>query len=389
MAGIITIILKEIKDNLRDRRALFFALIYGPLVMPALMIGPLVFNVGKQVSSYDSGRTIHMVGMDSAPNFVNYLRSQNLDAQASRGDFQQQLLDGEIKIVLEVSQSYEEDLLAGQPARVILHYNKKDNESQSLFWQLRGAVDGYSRIIAAQRMTVRGFDQKILESIEIAENDVSKEEFGSGILANIIMFVVIFSAMMGAFYLAVDMVAGERERLSLEPLLSLPLTREQVAFAKFIVVLIFCLTATVLSIICVAVWASFLPDVFFGDSDIPGFLTYIKLLFLCLPISLLSASFLMAVASYAKSVKEAQTQMGLAMLFPMTPFFIVQFMNISSTGITTATPIMGQYLLAKSIMHDVSFGLMQTFPLFATTSLLAALFLGYALYQYRREELLG
>ena len=389
MSGILTIMWKEIRDNLRDKRSLFFALIYGPILMPALMIGPIVMNAGKHTQSYDSGREIHVYGSERAPNLIQHLRSKNIDAKDAGDDFKEKIIDGEMTLVLEISENYGEKILEGKPAKVTIHYDKEDQESQSFFWQVRGEVDGYGRMIAAHRMVVRGFDQKLLRPIDIAENDLSEEEFGSGILANMIMFLVVFSSMMGGFYLAIDITAGERERLSLEPLLSLALTRTQVALGKYFAILTFCTVSFVLPIISVAVWATFLPEQFFGNADIPSVMTYLKLGFISLPICILMAGFLMAIAAYSKSNKEAQTQMGIAMLFPMAPFFVVQFMDVKSEAITNSVPILSQYLLADKIMFDSTYPIASMLPGAAASLAVAIALLGVAIHLYRQDSILG
>lgn len=389
MSGILTMMWKEIRDNLRDKRSLFFALIYGPLLMPALMIGPIVFNAGKHIQSYDTGREIHVYGEERAPNLLQYLKSKNIDAKPVDDDFKEQIVNGDIKLVVEVSETYGDDILEGSPAKVTIHYDKEEQESQSLFWQVRGEIDGYGRLIAAQRMSIRGFDQNLLRPIDIAENDLSEEEFGAGILANIIMFLVIFSSMMGGFYLAIDITAGERERNSLEPLLSLALTRTQIALGKYLTILCFCVASFVLPVISVAIWAMFLPEKFFGNADIPGLVTYLKLIVISLPISILMAGFLMVIAAYSKSTKEAQTQMGIAMFFPMAPFFVVQFLDVKADSITNAVPILSQYLLADKIMMDATHPIAAMLPGAASCLLFAAALLAVSIYLYKQDSILG
>lgn len=389
MKGLFTVMWKEIRDNLRDKRALFFAFIYGPVLMPALMVGPLVFVASKQVQSYDTGKEIHVFGAEHAPNLLAHLTSRNLDATVVEGDFTAQIKAGDYALVLEIDPHYGENLLAGEPARVTLHFDREDQDSQNLFWQVRGEVEAYARMLAAQRMAVRGFDQTLLRPIDLQENNLAEEEFGAGILANILLFLVIFSCMMGGFYLAIDITAGERERLSLEPLLSLPLTRGAVALGKYAAIATFCFASYVLPIVSVAIWTLFLPEEFFGTGDVPGFIAFGKIFLLCMPISFLMASFLMVIAAWAKSVKEAQTQMGIAMLVPMTPFFVVQFLNVEAHELFTALPVLGQYLVADKFLVNAAHPLSAILPSGATSLILAALLLAGAVSLYRRDSILG
>ncbi len=379
---------KEIRDNLRDKRALFFAFVYGPLLMPALMLGPMIWNIEKNTHDYNTARDVYVKGADLAPNLIQFLRSRNLDAKPVSGDIEQRILEGELSLVVEISDSFGEKLLEGSPARITIHYQKEDQESQNLFWHVRGELDQYSRQMAVDRLIIRGFDRRLLQPLDIIENDVSDDTFGSSMLANIIMFLVVFSSTMGGFYLAADINAGERERRSLEPLLSLPLSRLQVAMGKYLAVLAFCTLSYLLPIISAGIWASFLPERFFGQGDIPEFSTYLKLTLMAFPLAILLASFLMAFATFSKSMKEAQTQMGLAMMVLMTPFFVVQFMDMRLDSTTQWIPMLAQYLLADQLMLDVSYPLSHCIPSAISSLLLATALLGAAVYLYSQDEIL-
>lgn len=389
MSGILTMMWKEIRDNLRDKRSLFFALIYGPLLMPGLMLGPMIFQANKHIKNYDSGKELHVYAAARAPNLIAWLKSKNLDAKEIGEDFQEQIKKGDVKLVLEISENYSEKLLAGKPAKVILHYREEDHESRGFFWQVRGELDGYSRTLASQRMLIRGFDQNLLRPLDISESDLSEDEVGATILASILMFLVVLSCMMGGFYLAVDINVGERERFSLEPLLSLALTRTQVVMGKYLTILLFCMVSFILPIISVAIWASFLPDKFFGNADVPSLQTYLKLTLLSFPICLLFSSTLMAVATFSKSVKEAQTQLGIGMIIPMLPFFMVQFMDVNSDTVNNSIPVLSQYLLADKIMMDVSYPVTAMLPGAVSCLVLAVLLLGVSVQLYRKDSILG
>lgn len=389
MGAALVLFFKEIKDNLRDKRSLFFGLVYGPLLMPALMIGPIIFTVNKHAQYQDQGRSFHVFHAERAPNLVKYLRSKNLDAQELQGDFEQRIIDGDIKLVLEITQNYGEKLIAGEPAKVILHYNKEDTESQSLYWQLRGELDAYKQTLAAQRMSIRGFDQNLLRALDIADNDVSEEEFGAGTLGNILMFLIVFSTMMGGFHLAVDILAGERERLCLEPLLAMPISRIHIIIGKWLAILVFCTASCILPIISASIWIMFIPAPFFGNADIPGLMTFGKILLIALPICLLLSSLLVAIAAYSKSVKEAQTQLSIAMLLPMSPFFIVQFLNVKTSAITNFVPVLSHYLLVDKIVTDSTHSIAGILPSTLSIFILTAALLGFSIYQYRYERLLS
>lgn len=390
MHKVLIIALKEIIDNLRDKRSVFFALVYGAVLMPALMFGPLIYATQEQFSrGPETSVTIHVEGEERAPNLINHLHRNNIDVETAPPNYREQLMDGELELVMEIAETYGENFAEGRPARVTLHYNREEGESQNLYWRVRGQLDGYSRTLAAQRMAIRGFDQGVLQPLDIVESELSKEDMGAGIIGNLLMFLVVLSMTMGGFYLAIDTTAGERERLSLEPLLSLPITRFQVTLGKYLAILAFVGVAFVAPVISAAILIQFIPEPFFGSADPPGAITLVKVLILNAPLCLLISGFLMAIAAYAKSIKEAQTQLGMAMLLPMVPFFVMQFMDVSLDETTRLIPILSQYLFTNELIMDPGFALSNALPGTLASLVAAAGFFMIAVSLYRKDSILG
>lgn len=389
MKAVLHILLKEVRDNLRDRRSFFFALIYGPILMPMLIIGPLVVMANKNTQHYDTGRTLYVHGAERAPNLLNYLKTKHLDAQPIGRDFKQQIRAGEVVLVLEVAENYGEQLLAGEPATLTVHYLTDDQESRSFYWQLTSDLQAYNRSIANHRMLMRGFDAQLLQPIDIVSSDLAEDEAGTTILANMTMFLIVFACMMGGFYLAVDIISGEREHLSLEPLLSLALPRWQIVLGKYLAIVTFCVVSMLLPMVNVAIWTAFLPENFYGDGDVPTLLTWLKLTVMMLPVCLLISSLLMAIAAFSKSTKEAQTQLGFASLLLMAPFGMVQFMDLKLNALLQLVPILGHYLLADRILLDASYSWGAILPGALSSVVLAFLLLAWTTHLYRQDGILN
>ncbi|WP_341939036.1 ABC transporter permease [Marinimicrobium sp. C2-29] len=390
MRKILIIAQKEIIDNLRDKRSVFFALVYGAVLMPALMFGPLIYATQEQFSQGpETPVTIHVEGEERAPNLINHLHRNNIDAETAPENYREQLMDGELELVMEIAETYGENFTGGRPARVTLHYNREEGESQNLYWRVRGQLDGYSQTLAAQRMAIRGFDQGVLQPLDIVESELSKEDMGAGIIGNLLMFLVVLSMTMGGFYLAIDTTAGERERLSLEPLLSLPITRFQVTLGKYLAILAFVGVAFVTPVISASILIQFIPEQFFGSANSPSTFTLVKVLILNAPLCLLISGFLMAIAAYAKSIKEAQTQLGMAMLLPMVPFFVTQFMDVSLDETTRLIPVLSQYLFTNELIMDPGFALSNALPGTLASLVAAAGFFMIAVSLYRKDSILG
>ena len=106
MRGILAVLQKEILDNLRDRQTLFYALLFGPVLLPLLVAGSLVGSLKQMSIDYAEVTELAMVNAQLAPNLVQFLRQNNIDAVEAPTNFEQALRDSDLELVLEIPQSY-------------------------------------------------------------------------------------------------------------------------------------------------------------------------------------------------------------------------------------------------------------------------------------------
>jgi len=389
LSAILVVLAKELLDNIRDRRSLFYSLIYGTLFLPCMVFGPMIFQINKQTSSYESGRDLYVVGAQLAPNLLNYLTSENFNIKHAGADYAHQVETHAYDLVLEISDDYGDALLNGTPARVTLHYLSETSDSQSHSRHLEHVLHAYNQKIAMQRMLARGLDQGMLMPLDVTLSDLSDENFGSSMLASMLAFVITFSCTMGGFYLAVDVVAGERERNSIEPLLSLAISRSQILLGKFLAILTFCTVSYAAALLMSAAMMAFMPEHIFGFGDVSNLTTYTKLMILFWPLCLLLASAMLLITTYAKSAKEAQTLLGVAMMVPMLPLLVIQFLDIEASPSQLATPVLSQYFLLDRIMMDSTHPVLAMLPGALSTTVVSLILLGIALRLFGRDKMLS
>lgn len=388
MSGLRVIILKEIRDNLRDRRSLFFALLYGPVLLPLLLIGPLLLNAGQLGADRSQAREVPTLGTTRAENLTQFLRRNNLDVVEPPADAMEALHRGELTLLLEIPESYPEDFRAGRPAHLIIHYNSADDDSLLLRRQLQNVLSGYDAQLRNLRLLARGLDPQRFDPLALDQRDVSNEPQGLQFIAHMIPFLLLFSMMMGGFYLAVDTTAGERERNSLEPLLSLPLPRHTVVLGKYLAILSFVLLSLLLPLLSSFALFRLLPDDMLDGVLEMGTVTFFIALVSSLPLAFLLTAFLLAIAAFARNSREAQTHLSLAMLLPMLPFFGLQFLDIQRDNLTMLLPMLSQFQIMELAVTGRDVPLAWLALSAVGTLAVAALFLGLALRLYSRERIL-
>jgi len=173
---------------------------------------------------------------------------------------------------------------------------------------------------------------------------------------NIIPIFLVFAAFMGGMNVAIDAMAGERERGSLEPLLLNPVERGALVVGKW-------LTTVVLACIAIAVClAAFLLAVHrvplqdLGVKARFDLMAVLGMLATVVPLAFFASAGQMLVSTYARSFKEAQTYIQLLLLLPMLPGMLLAVSPIQSQLWMYVVPVFGQQLLIGEVMRGQPVG---------------------------------
>lgn len=385
----LVVMVKEIIDNVRDRQTLFYALLFGPVLLPLILGGSLVASF-KQISiDFDEVQTLSVVNASSAPNLVDFLYSNNIDIIEAPDDINQSVRYGDTLLVLEIPDDFGDSIRTATPAPLTLHVNSADKKSSKASRRVRTILNVYEQTINSLRLQHRGIDPATFNSLQVIENDVSTDGADGQMLASILPFLFIMSMIMGGYYLAIDTTAGERERQSLEPLLSLPLSRAAIVFGKYGATLCFVTLSCLLTALSIyTLFRVFPVELLNGQIRFDG-ASVTQAFLLASPLLFFISALLITVSAITRSTKQAQTYLGLMMTIPMAPFFILQFITVRSSAATMPYPMLSQYQLLESAV------LGNTIPwhhiaLSATGTLAAtALLLALASSLYRRERILN
>ncbi|MFT7214550.1 MAG: sodium transport system permease protein [Granulosicoccus sp.] len=386
--SLFVIMFKEIVDNLRDRQTVFYALLFGPVLLPLLLGGSLVSSFKQLTIDFDEVTTLSVVNADKAPTLMEFLYSNNIDAIDAPTDVQKSVRYGEVLVVLEIGDDYSEALRNGRPAPLTLHVNSANKDSSKAARRVTAILSVYERTLSNLRLQHRGIDPLIFDSLKVVENDVSSEGANGQILASILPFLFIISMVMGGFYLAIDTTAGERERQSLEPLLSLPVSRTLVVMGKYLATVCFVLLSSILTAVSIYTLFKLFPvEIMGGQVRFDG-ATVTQAFFLASPLIPFISALLISVSAFTRSTKEAQTYLGLLMVIPMAPFFILQFLTVRSSLITMPLPMLSQYQLLESTVLGDSIPALHIALSVVGTLVATALLLVVASRLYQREKLL-
>lgn len=384
-----TVFVKECVDNLRDRRTLLSALLFGPLFGPVMLV--LLVNFAISMAVEDAEKPLHLpvAGAEHAPNLMRFLEQNNVKVRPAPEDPEAAVRAGEHPVVLIVPAAYAEDFSAGRPAVLELVQDSSDRHASKHVRRAERILEGYGRRIAALRLQVRGVNPLVMSPLVIRDRDIASAEARAVVLLGMLPYFIVFSALLGGFYLAIDTTAGERERNSLEPLLSTAATRAELVYGKLGATAAFCSLSLLVALLMLAAAIPFVPLAKLGMASSLDARTVSLMLASTLPFALLSAAMLSVVASFAKSFKEAQTWLSVVLFVPLAPGLLNMLYPLDPTLGLMAVPVLSQNILLLEFLKGAAVPTSHI-ALSATTTLIATAFLGWvAVKLYEREIVTG
>ena len=342
------ILRKELKDSLRDGRALFsiaFTVVIGPV-----LIGFMMNRVADRQREAEDVR-IPIVGREYAPALVAWLGQQSgVEITGSVTDAEQSVRDGEQDVALIISPEFSARFRLSRPAAVKIVADSSRTAARAKVERVRRLLQRYNAEIASLRMIARGVSPPAMTPLQLDEVEVSTAQQRAAQILTFIPMFIILAAFVGGLQIATDSTAGERERGSLEPLLVNPAPRIVFAAGKCLAAALMAMVTVALSTALCANIPRFLPlqDMGIRFRIAPG--QFAAVMAAVLPMCLFSASLQACIATMARSFKEAQSYMGVLILLPMLPGMMSSVYTLGDAPWMYAVPVLGQHVLLAGVM---------------------------------------
>lgn len=392
MNSIAVVFCKEILENLRDRRVVFSAFFFGVLLAPTIFALTTTLVSKRAQRDQEEPLRLPVAGAVHAPNLLSFLREQGADINPVELDVHaaiDKVRTGEFELVLIVPERYSERLRAGDPAPLELVLDTSNTRAAGSTDRARRLLDAYSRQLAALRLLVRGVNPTVIQPLQVHGIDVATPSGRSLLILGMLTYFCIMSMLVGGFYLAIDTTAGERERGSLEPLLSLPVTRAQLILGKMLATCAFMCASLLLTLVAFAIALSFVPLEVLGMSANFSVPVVLAIFDVMVPMVPLGAALMTVVASFTRTNREAQSWLSVVLLVPVAPIMVAVMNGTRPDAALMAIPSLSQHLLATSLLRGDGVSAMHVLISAVTTLTAGALLAALAIKLYRREAILG
>jgi len=384
----LTVFLKEVKENLRDRRTLISAFLTGPLLGPVIFVMLINVTLNRELDKAEKQLPVPVIGAEYAPNLLDALRAGGVVPGAAVADPAQAVRKQDTDVVLRIASNYGKAWRKGEPVQVELFYDSSQRDANTSVERVTRLVESYARQQGAMRLVARGMSPSAAWPLQVAKRDQATPQSRAVLMFAMLPYFFVITIFMGGMYLAIDLTAGERERQSLEPLFANPVPRWKILCGKLTAIGVFSTTSLLISLLAFAVVGQFIPAEKIGMELDLGVRFAAYVLLLMLPLVLLLSALQSMVAAFAKSYREAQTYLSLLMLVPLIPSALLSFMPIKAQAWMYAIPLLGQNLGIMQLLRGDGVSAEQI-GLCLAGSLAAALIAILATIQLYRSERLA
>ena len=343
---------KEILDVLRDKKTIIMMVLVPLILYPLLVVAGLglmtkistdmstqeyrvamCFNddrLSKMLLDKDEGYSLSIVNVDNA------------DEALARG---------------EIDAYLRKEFTHGKE-NIVVSYLSADTESGYAVSIITDILERYSLSLTTELIEEAGMSpDKVLNPIRIVTKDhSSKEESAGNILGNLIPFMLVVSLLMGTMYPAIDTTAGERERGTLETILTLPVSNQELFFSKFLTVATIGIASALLNIISMGGVGIYMYKTVMSVGggtgiDLKQFVPGIIIAVLCvLAFAVFISAISMCVCVFAKSYKEANNYITPLTLVVMFASMVSIVPNVKLNAKMAMVPVVNICLLIRELM---------------------------------------
>jgi len=347
---LLTIYRKEMLDMIRDRRTLISMIVVPMVAMPLIMLAMSYFMSSMESKAREESTTVGVGQGAVAPAALEALRGAGFRLVPA-ADLRRAVERKEVAAALE-------EVGEGKVGRkFVIYADLTRPASQMAASSIRTALDGWKEQEIRRRLKELGAPETVLTPFQVTRVNIAPERKMAGrFWGSILGYIVLLLMFSGGMYPAIDMTAGEKERRTLEVLLSSPASRTEIVFGKLLAATTAIFSTAVLTITSLIVT---LRRGGFGQSSaefremvsrVPLDAGTIALVFAALlPTAVMAASVMIAVALFARSFKEAQSYLTPLVLLVAVPAVAGLLPGMKLTPALAAIPIYNVSQLIKEI----------------------------------------
>lgn len=377
MNSLMCILKKELKEVFRDKKSLSMMLII-PIFIPLLVFGMSALfesQVNKDVNEYNR------IGFSYDLSAKEETLAKEMDIKVISGtekELKEDYENGDID--LYVVKNKNEYVLNGD-----------DNDTTSYALSLVNSYfSTYKEMLQRNYLESNNIDSDVLNIITVKENISEEENYFANYIINYAFLFLIMAITVSATYPATDTTAGEKERGTLETLLTFPIKSKDIIIGKFLSVTLSSIITGLISLLLMLGSLYLVNGMFKIYDGVNLMLSPMSILFTVMVIiaySFLISGLCIAIASKCKTFKEAQSALTPLTFISLFPGMIAFMIDIQSTTLLSMIPFVNYTLIFDGIINGNA-DILQVILMFVSTIVIIGIVLGIIIKQYKSEKVL-
>ena len=377
-SNLFNILKKEIRELFRDKKSLAMMLVI-PIFIPLLVVGMSALfesQVNKNVEEYNK------IGFayDMSDEEKNIASQMNISVvNGTEEELNKMYDEGEIDLYITKNEN-----------KYVINSDGSDNSTYSTSL-METYFNTYKQFLQQSYLQQNNINpNEVLNIITVEENVVEQDNFFANYIKNYAFLFIIMAITVSATYPATDTTAGERERGTLETLLTFPIKSRDIIVGKFLGVSISSIVTGVISLILAIISLIISQDMFTiyeGIDIMYSFASIVFALVIIIAYSFFISGLCIAIASTSKTFKEAQSALTPLTFISLFPGMIAFMIGITTTPILSIVPFLNYTLIFTDINNGnidvLSISLMAISTIIYITAVLA-----YIIKQYKSEKVL-
>ena len=372
------ILKKELRELFRDKKSLAMMLVI-PIFIPLLVIGMSALfeaQVSKDISEYNKiGFAYEMTEAEKS-----IAEEMNIEIiNGNEEELKEKYDNGEINLYI-----------TKQVSKYIINTDGSDNSTfaSSL---IENYFNTYKQFMQQSYLQENNLNpDEVLNIITVEENVLEKDNYFANYIKNYAFLFIMMAITVSATYPATDTTAGERERGTLETLLTFPIKSKDIIVGKFLGVTVSSIITGIISLVLAILSLMITKDMFSIYEGMDIMYSPITILFAVIVIiaySFFISGLCIAIASTSKTFKEAQSALTPLTFISFFPGMIAFMMGITTTPVLSIVPFLNFTLLFTDI-NNGTINLLNIGLMAISTIVYISLVFAHIIKQYKSEKVL-
>ena len=389
---ILTIYKKEMLDILRDKRTVISTIVVPIILYPLLMVGMSSLMSRQEQKLEETSAIIYVDNqvkdMVSGKIIVQLEQMENIQIMNEVENHENLIQEDIVKAIITITDSINSS--GFQVLHIKISYDQSDEKAASVFNKIRTEMMEVEKLIVGERLAAISVDEEILRAVDVEKDNIAPPEQMFGfVIGKILPYLLIMLTISGGAVVASDLVAGEKERGTLETILVSAAHRNEIVFGKYLTIITISLITVFLNLFSMYISIQHMlsqTGLDMQNVNLPlG--NFALVMVSMIPLVTLFAAILLSMSTFSRNIKEAQSYQMPLMLVGMMAAMISIFPAFELNNGMALIPIVNIALLFKDIMMN-NFNLNYFLIVIGSTIFLDVIAIFYSVKLFNNEEIL-